>query len=83
MVRLTTTLLTLGVSIAIATTAIAEGQNECLYGSCNPEASWCRLLCGSDAQYQNTRSQCYDRHTKHGRFRFLYAFPSAANSRNR
>jgi hypothetical protein len=56
MIRLTTALLTLGVSMAI-TTATAHGQNECFYGSCNPEASWCRLLCGSDPQYQNVRRQ--------------------------
>jgi cation transport ATPase len=65
MIRLTTVLLTLGVSMATATTAIAQGQNECFYGSCNPEASWCRLLCGSDPQYQNVRSQWHHRHAKH------------------
>ena len=47
MIRLTTALLTLGVSMATATTALAQGQDGCFYGSCNPEASWCRLLCGS------------------------------------
>ena len=55
MIRLTTALLTLGVSMATATTALA--QDGCFYGSCNPEASWCRLLCGSDPQQQNVRSQ--------------------------
>ena len=54
MIRLTTALLTLAVSMATATTALA--QDGCFYGSCNPEASWCRLLCGS-AQQQNVRSQ--------------------------
>ena len=49
MIRLTTTLLTLGVSMATAT---AQWQNECFYGSCDPEASWCRLLCGSGPQYK-------------------------------
>ena len=57
MIRLTTALLTLGVSIGSATTALAQGQDGCFYGSCNPEASWCRLLCGSDPQQQNVRSQ--------------------------
>jgi hypothetical protein len=57
MIRLTTALLTLGVSIASATTALAQSQDGCFYGSCNPEASWCRLLCGSDPQQQNVRSQ--------------------------
>ena len=65
MIRLTTTLLTLGVSMATATTATAQWQNECFYGSCNPEASWCRLLCGSDTQYQNVWSQWHHRHAKH------------------
>jgi hypothetical protein len=44
MIRSTTALLMLGVSMATATTALA--QDGCFYGSCNPEASWCRLLCG-------------------------------------
>jgi hypothetical protein len=65
MIRLTTALLPLGVGMAAATAAIAQGQNECFYGSCNPEASWCRLLCGSDPQYQNVRSQWHHRHAKH------------------
>jgi hypothetical protein len=54
MIRLTTALLTLGVSVATATTALAQG---CFYGACNPEATWCRVLCGSDPQQQNVRSQ--------------------------
>jgi hypothetical protein len=54
MIRLTTALLMLGVSVATATTALA--QNGCFYGSCNPEASWCRLLCGLDPQQPNVRS---------------------------
>ena len=57
MIRLATALLTLGVSTATATTALAQDQNECFYGSCNSEASWCRLLCGSNPQQQNVRSQ--------------------------
>ena len=65
MIRLTTVLLTLGVSMATATTALAQGQDGCFYGSCNPEASWCRLLCGSDPQYQNVHSRWHHRHAKH------------------
>jgi hypothetical protein len=53
MMRLMTALLTLGVMAT--TTALAQGQDGCFYGSCNPEAPWCRLLCGSDPQ--NVRSQ--------------------------
>jgi hypothetical protein len=49
MIRSTTALLTLGVGMATATTAIAQG---CFYGHCNPEASLCRLLCGSEQQQQ-------------------------------
>ena len=63
MIRVTTALLTLGVSMATATTALP--QNGCFYGSCNPEAPWCRLLCGSDTQYQNVWSQWHHRHAKH------------------
>jgi hypothetical protein len=50
-------LLTLGVGVTTATIALAQGQDGCFYGSCNPEAPWCRLLCGSDRQQQNLRSQ--------------------------
>ena len=57
MIRLTIALLTLGVSVAIATTAIAQEQGECWWVGCNPEAPWCRLLCGSDPQQQYVRSQ--------------------------
>jgi hypothetical protein len=48
MIRLIAAMLTFGVLMATATTAIAQVRDECLYGSCNPEAPWCRLLCGSD-----------------------------------
>jgi hypothetical protein len=48
MIRSTTALLMLGVSMATATTALA--QDGCFYGSCNPEASWCRLLCGKTVE---------------------------------
>jgi len=64
MIRLTV-LLTLGIGMTTAVTAVAAGQSECFYGSCNPEAPWCRLLCGSDAQYQNVRSQWHHQHAKH------------------
>jgi hypothetical protein len=48
MIRLTTALLTLGVGMAIATTAIAmEPQGWC---NCNPEAPACRVYCGSDPE---------------------------------
>ena len=47
MIRLTTALLTLGVGMAIATTAIAQPG---WWVGCNPEADWCRLLSGSDPQ---------------------------------
>ncbi len=75
MIRLTTALLTLGVSMAPTTTAIAQGQNECFYGSCNPEASWCRLLCGSDPQQQDVRSQWAPRYVAatHHRHMYMYA----------
>ena len=43
MIRLTTTLLTLGVSIATATTAIAQDG---FFGNCNPNSTRCRLLSG-------------------------------------
>jgi hypothetical protein len=75
MIRLTTALLTLGVSIASATTALAQGQDGCFYGSCNPEASWCRLLCGSDPQQQNVRSQWAPGYVAapHHRSMYMYA----------
>ena len=68
MIRLTTALLTLGVGMATATTALA--QDGCFYGSCNPEASWCRLLCGSDPQQQNVRSPA-----THHRGMYMYVPP--------
>jgi hypothetical protein len=65
MIKLTTALLTLGISMATVPTVIAQRLNECFYGSCNPEAPWCRLLCGSDPQQQNVRSQWHHRSAKH------------------
>ena len=75
MIRSTTALLMLGVSMATATTALA--QDRCFYGSCNPEASWCRLLCGSNPQ-QDAPSQWapgYVAATHHRRM-YLYAHGS-------
>jgi hypothetical protein len=65
MIKLTTALLTLGISMATVPTVIAQRLNECFYGSCNPEAPWCRVLCGSDSQYENVRSGWNHRHAKH------------------
>jgi hypothetical protein len=65
MIRLATALLTLGVSMATARIVIAQEQNECFYGSCNSEAPWCRVLCGSNPQHQNVRSQWSHPHAKH------------------
>lgn len=47
MVRLTTALLTLGVSVAMATTAVAQNW----WVGCNPDAPMCRLQTGSDPQW--------------------------------
>jgi hypothetical protein len=57
MMRLTTALLTLGVGMATATTAIAQAQGECWWVGCNPEAPLCRVQCGSDSPQQNVRNQ--------------------------
>jgi len=72
MIRLTTALLMLGVSMATATTALA--QNGCFYGSCNPEASWCRLLCGSDPQQPNVCSQWAPGYVAATRHRSMYMY---------
>ena len=69
MIRLTPVLLTLGVSMATATTALAQG---CFYGSCNPQAPACQLLCGSDPQQQNVRSQWVPGYSHH-RSMYMYA----------
>jgi hypothetical protein len=47
MIRLMTALLTLGVGMAIATTAIAQNW----WVGCNPDAPMCRLQTGSDPQW--------------------------------
>jgi len=62
MVRLTTTLLTLGVNIATATTAIAQDG---FFGNCNPNSTRCRLLSGSNPQQQTVPSQWHHGHAKH------------------
>ena len=54
MIRLMTTFLTLGVSIATATTAIAQDG---FFGNCNPNSTRCRLLSGSNPQQQTGPSQ--------------------------
>ena len=77
MIRLTTALLTLGVGMATATTAIAQC---CFYGHCNPEASWCRLLCGSDSQQQNVRSQWAPGYVAAPHHRSMYMYAPAHGS---
>jgi hypothetical protein len=76
MIRLTTALLTLGVGMAVATTAFAQGQGECWWVGCNSEADLCRLLCGSDdinshwqAPYYGIypRQRSFHRHAQHHR----------------
>jgi len=80
MIRLTTALLTLGVSMATATTALAQGQDGCFYGSCNPEASWCRLLCGPDPQQQNVRSQWAPGYVAATHHRRIYMYARGSNT---
>jgi len=74
MIRLMTALLTLGVGMAIATEATAQGQGECWWVGCNPEAPLCRVQCGTDdvrsqwqAPYPSTypRQRSFHRHAKH------------------
>ena len=86
MIRLTTALLTLGVGMATATIAIAQG---CFYGHCNPEASWCRLLCGSEQQQQieaeeqqqNARSQWAPGYAEtHHRSMYMYLPPHGSST---
>jgi len=48
MIKLTTALVTLGVGMAIATTAVAQSG---WWVGCNPEAPACRLYAGSDPQW--------------------------------
>jgi hypothetical protein len=59
MIRLMTTFLTLWVSIATATTAIAQDG---FFGSCNPNSTRCRLL---NPQQQTVPSQSHHGHAKH------------------
>jgi hypothetical protein len=62
MIRLMTTFLTLGVSIATATTAIAQDG---FFGNCNPNSTRCRLLSGTNPQQQTVPSQWHHGHAKH------------------
>jgi len=79
---ITKALVTLPVVMATATTALAQGQDGCFYGSCNPEASWCRLLCGSDPQQQNVRSQWAPGYVgaTHHRSMYLYVPPHGSSA---
>ena len=52
MIRLMTTSLTLGISIATATTAIAQDG---FFGNCNPNSTRCRLLSGSNPPAARSR----------------------------
>jgi len=73
MIRLTTTLLTLGVCLAIATTAFAiESQGWC---DCNPEAPACRVYCGSDPE----AAPAYVAPTQH-RNMYTYVPPHGSNA---
>jgi len=62
MIRLMATFLTLAVSIAITTTAIAQDG---FFGNCNPNSTRCRLL--SNPQQQTVPSQWHAKqhHAKH------------------
>ena len=62
MIRLMTTSLTLGISIATATTAIAQDG---FFGNCNPNSTRCRLLSGSSPQQQTVPGQSHHGHAKH------------------
>jgi len=66
MIKSMTTLLILGTGIAIATTAIAQGQSGCWWVGCNPEAPLCRVQCGSNnilsQSYQWPYADPYPRH---------------------
>ena len=62
MIRLMTTSLTLGISIATATTASAQDG---FFGNCNPNSTRCRFLSGSSPQQQTGPSQWHYGHAKH------------------
>jgi hypothetical protein len=72
MMRLTTALLTLGFGMATATTAIAQGQGECFWVGCNPEAPYCRSYCGTDPVVGNQWAPGYVAPTHH-RSMYMYA----------
>jgi len=80
MIRSTTALLTLGFGITMATTALAQGRSGCWWSGCNPEATLCRYLCGSDSPwpapyystwqapyYGDPQQRSFHRHAKHHR----------------
>jgi len=70
MIKLTTALLTLGVGVAIATTAIAQDS---WWAGCNPQAPGCRALTGSDDPLvSNQRAPGYGAPTHH-RSMYMYA----------
>ena len=75
MIKLTMALLVLGTGMAIATTAIAQGQSGCWWVGCNPEAPLCRVQCGSDNvlsqwyQWQAPYADPYPGHRYHRRAR--------------
>jgi len=60
MTRLMTTFLTLGVSIATSTTAIAQDG---FFGNCNPNSTRCRLL--NNPQQQTVPTQSHHGYAKH------------------
>jgi len=64
MIRLITALLTLGVGMAIATTAIAQGW----WVGCNPDAPMCRVQTGSD----DVRNQWAPGAPTHHRSMYMY-----------
>ena len=73
MIRLTTALLTLGVGVAIATTANAQGW--WADSGCNPDAPLCRFMAGSDPQQQYVRGQWAPGYVAptHPRSMYMYA----------
>ena len=60
MIRLMTTFLTLGVSIAVAATALAQDG---FFGNCNPNSTRCRIL--NNPQQQTVPTQSHHGYAKH------------------
>ena len=60
MIRLMTTFLTLGVSIAVAATAIAQDG---FFGNCNPNSTRCRIL--NNPQQQTVPTQSHHGYAMH------------------